>query len=230
MEMPRFTAAPWTASLTTGRHLVGGALHVGVVSAVALEARVHTCIPRFCGISSNAPHLSKRPTCFTGRECCDWQVCVWPWHRGTTATARLRENGPVHGWANGRAASKQSNDGVAGTQWWYTSMLWASSADGSMRHGRTTALSYAPRGRGGHNEPAQAPLRALWAALSLSLRAVAAAAERDTVECAAHAARTMLLLPCCRAARMPARSRRGPWRRRAGPRIPARFALGLAML
>jgi hypothetical protein len=93
MEMPRFTAAPWTASLTTGRHLVGGALHVGVVSAVALEARVHTCIPRFCGISSNAPHLSKRPTCFTGRECCDWQVCVWPWHRGTTATARLRENG-----------------------------------------------------------------------------------------------------------------------------------------
>ena len=34
-----------------------------LLTAVACEARVHTCIPRFCGISSNAPHLSKAWWC-----------------------------------------------------------------------------------------------------------------------------------------------------------------------
>jgi hypothetical protein len=34
----------------------------------------NTCIPRFCGISSNAPHLSKSSSRCTAREHCDWQV------------------------------------------------------------------------------------------------------------------------------------------------------------
>jgi hypothetical protein len=226
MEMPRFTAAPWTASLTTGRHLVGGALHIGVVSAVALEARctrafhVSAASAAMLRTSQSGRRVSREGSVAIGRCACG---------RGTEAPRPLQgyARTAVHGWANGRAASKQSNDGVAGTQWWYTSMLWASSADGSMRHGRTTALSYALRGRGGHNEPAQAPLRALGRhCLCRCVRwLLRRNATRWNVQRMQHAR-----CCCCRAARMPARSRRGPWRRRAGPRIPARFALGLAML
>jgi hypothetical protein len=185
------------------------------VSTIALDVRVNTCIPRFCGISVNAPDLSKRPTCSTGREYCDWQVSasVMAQRLCIVTTARLRENGAVHGWANGGADGKSGCRGRTMESCGDTGRCSGTGARGhstamAARRQHASDWPCRPWVRAGHRETVQPPRLPLWAALSLSLRVVAAAAERDTEECAAHAAHDAVAAVLPVALRAPVRRRR----------------------